>query len=381
MLVNIKRIKKKQLIEILSNIGLALLVTSFYTIPLLESRISADYEVFKSSHMVRENVLIGCKVSPLELIFIKKDRMAYFLGIPVIVGLLLTIKMVIDYIKVKQSNEKKNDINLNNNKVSYMFFFITGIICVILTMDFIPFEKFPKFMTMMQFSFRLLEFSSFFLTVIASLNLGLSLKKFNMAVMAIILLVTADLLIPIVKNIDFSDRYINEDNLIQGVPVTERTGRVHAGCASFEYLPSKAFENRNYIENRENIPIVLDGNAKISDYEKHGTKCYFKVKGYGKIELPYIYYIGYTAKLGETKLKVEESENGFLQIEITKELLDKYVNQAVSNDIHKDNESMYNEYYPVVDITVCYEGTTTMKISLICSVVGIAIFIICWKKC
>ncbi len=291
--------------------------------------------------MLRENVLIGCKVSPLELLFIKENRMAYFIGIPVIAGLLLTPLMI---------RNKKIE-----NKISYFFFLVTGILCVILTMDFVPFEKFPSFMTMMQFSFRLLEFSSFFLSVIASLNWGLSFKKSNMVFMIIIVMVMADLLIPIVKNIDFGDRYIDEETLIQGVPVTERTGRVHAGCASFEYLPSKAFQNRSYIESREDLPIILDGNAEITDYQKNGTNCSFKIKGYGKIELPYIYYIGYTARMGDTKLKITESDKGFLQIDITEELING-------------------------DVKISYEGSASMKISAIISTFGIVILFICCIK-
>lgn len=301
---------------------------------MIQSKFSAEYEVFKSSHMLREDILIACKVKPHELIFIQNDRMAYFLGIPLIVGLVLTIWMI---------KNKKIE-----NKISYYFFLIMGIICVILTMNFVPFEKFPEFMTMMQFSFRMLEFSSFFLTVIAALNLGIIIKKFNKAYMIIILLITADLLIPMVKNIDFSARYIEEQKLIECVPVTQNTGRVHAGCASFEYLPTKAFKNRNYIETREDVPVVLEGNAEILDYEKDGTKCSFKVKGEGKIELPYIYYVGYTVRADGSKINTKESEKGFLQIEISKD---------------------------VSDITVKYEGTHLMKISLVASICGVIVFI------
>ena len=336
VIVNIKKIKKKQIIDLAINVGLALVITAFYTVPLMQSKMSAEYEVFKSSHMLRENVLIACKVKPLELLFIENNRMAYFLGIPVILGIVLTVWM----------------INKIENKESYFFFLIMGIICVVLTMDFVPFEKFPGFMTMMQFSFRLLEFSSFFLSVIAALNLGLCFKELGMAALVIILLVTADLLIPITKNIDFGNRYIEEDALIQGVPVSQNTGRVHAGCASFEYLPSKAFQNRSYIETRDNIPIVLEGNAKIFDYEKTGTNCSFMAKGYGKIELPYIYYIGYTAKVNGKKTQITESEKGFLQIELGEGL--KETNK----------------------IEVSYTGTTAMKVSLFISIVGLITLII-----
>ncbi len=314
---------------------------------------SAEYEVFKSSHMLRENVLIACKVKPLELLFIENNRMAYFLSLPVIIGIVLTIWMI---------KNKKIE-----NKSSYFFFLITGIICVILSLDFIPFERFPGFMTMMQFSFRLLEFSSFFLTVIASLNLGLAFKKFDMGIVIIILLVSADLLMPVTKNIDFGNRYINEEDLIRCVPVTSRTGRVHAGCASFEYLPTKAFENRSYIETRDNIPIVLEGNAEIFDYEKNGTNCSFMTKGYGKIELPYIYYIGYTARIDGKKVPITESEKGFLQIDLNSIIKDKINENAVNNE-------------PDVEIKVSYEGTTAMKVSLAVSGTGSILLIILLLK-
>ena len=90
--------------------------------------------------------------------------------------------------------------------------------------------------------------------------------------------------------------YYSEEDLINGIEVTSNTGRVHAGCASFEYLPSKAFENRKYIEEREDVPIILNINdymdeqdnsdssestnikvPKIFNYSKNGTNLYFYV--------------------------------------------------------------------------------------------------------
>lgn len=336
VLINIKKIKKQEFLELIKNITLTLVLTAFFTVPLLESKLSCDYEVFKQSHMVREDALIECKVGIEELIFIKENRMAYFLGIPLIAGLILTVLMI---------KNKKIE-----NKKSYYFFLVTGIVSAILTLKFIPFEKFPSFMKMMQFSFRLLEFSSFFLSVIASLNFGIVFKKFNIFAVIIISLLTLDLLIPIIKNIDFSDRYIDESRLIEGIAVTANTRRVHAGCASFEYLPSKAFENRKYIEDREDVPIVLDGDAVIKDFEKNGTNAKFKVEGSGKIELPYIYYVGYKAVTSDEQLKITESENGFLQIEI-------------QGETEKE-------------IKVSYEGSLAMKMSMAVSILGLIIIFV-----
>lgn len=329
VICNYKKIDKHIIIKLVKNILLALAITAFYWIPLVESKLSCDYEVFNQSHMVRENVLVKLKVSLIELIWLKDDRMAYLLAIPLLLGIMLTINIV--------KKKKIQDLQ------SYFFFLITGIICVILTMDFIPFEKFPSFMKMMQFSFRLLEFSSFFLSVIAAINIGLFFKKFTFAKMLIIVLVIMDLIIPINKNIDYQNEYISENDLIQGVRVTSSTGRVHAGCASFEYLPSKAFNNRKYIEDREDVPIAYN-NQTISNYEKNGLTMKFDVKGTGEVELPYIYYIGYCVRVNGVKVKTKESDNGFIKINVTEEKS---------------------------SVTVDYDGSTLMKISLIISIISL----------
>lgn len=329
VICNYKKIDKHVIIQLVKNILLALAITAFYLIPLVESKLLCDYEVFNQSHMVRENVLVKLKVSLIELIWLKDDRMAYFLEIPLLLGIMLTINIV--------KKKKIQDLQ------SYFFFLITGIICVILTMDFIPFEKFPSFMKMMQFSFRLLEFSSFFLSVIAAINIGLFFKEFTFAKMLIIVLVIMDLIIPISKNIDYQNGYISENDLIQGVRVTSSTGRVHAGCASFEYLPSKAFNNRKYIEDREDVPIAYN-NQTISNYEKNGLTMKFAMEGTGEVELPYIYYIGYCVRVNGVKVKTKESDNGFIKINVTEEKS---------------------------SVTVDYEGSTLMKISLIVSIISL----------
>lgn len=329
VICNYKKIDKHIIIKLVKNILLALAITAFYWIPLVESKLSCDYEVFNQSHMVRENVLVKLKVSLIELIWLKDDRMAYFLAIPLLLGIMLTINIV--------KKKKIQDLQ------SYFFFLITGIICVILTMDFIPFEKFPSFMKMMQFSFRLLEFSSFFLSVIAAINIGLFFKEFTFAKMLIIVLVIMDLIIPINKNIDYQNEYISENDLIQGIRVTSSTGRVHAGCASFEYLPSKAFNNRKYIEDREDVPIAYN-NQTISNYEKNGLTMKFDMEGTGEVELPYIYYIGYCVRVNGVKVKTKESDNGFIKINVTEEKS---------------------------SVTVDYEGSTLMKISLIISIISL----------
>ena len=92
-----------------------------------------------------------------------------------------------------------------------------------------------------------------------------------------------------------------------------------------EYLPSKAFSVlKTYITVREDVPIVLnDSNAIISNYEKTGTNMHFdifNIEADTKIELPYIYYLGYRVYINGKEIQYSESENGFVEISLSKNM-------------------------------------------------------------
>ena len=52
----------------------------------------------------------------------------------------------------------------------YIFSLIAGIVSLIMTLKIFPFEHLPSILKMLQFSFRMLEFSSFFLSLVAAIN-------------------------------------------------------------------------------------------------------------------------------------------------------------------------------------------------------------------
>ena len=177
----------------------------------------------------------------------------------------------------------------------------------------------------------------------------------------------------------------NEQRLIDTVPVTSETGRVHAGCASFEYLPSKAFENRNYIETRNQDAIVLEGNVRIENAKKDNSKMSFSVvknenndmqnyinvsdeeidaneasseniennvDNLIKIELPYIYYPGYNATIENVgSIQTYETDNGFVGITIP--------------NIEDEN----------LKVNVEYSGTFIMTFTKIISTIGACLFL------
>lgn len=350
ILISIKKIDKKTIITLAFNTIFILLITAFYWVPLLQSKISADYEVFNQSHMIRWDAMIAYKVNLSEIAFLIPGRMFYGIGILVIIGTALSFTIL---------NKKELD------RKNYIFFLICGLVSIIMSLDFFPFEKLPSFFTMMQFSFRMIEFGGFFLIIIASISIGISIDKFNIYTVLGLTCISILLLLPNLNELQYG-RYYTEDELISGIRVTSATGRVHAGCASFEYLPSKAFENRKYIENREDVPIILNlaqnetdnkdaeeniqetdskqtNNTYIQNFEKSGTNCSFEVvpvdndnlllenddghnnqfddEKYLEIELPYIYYIGYNIQYTDEDGNIEsidtyESNNGFLCIRV-----------------------------------------------------------------
>ena len=234
-------------------------------------------------------------------------------------------------------------------KKIYLFSLITGIICIIMSLRFFPFEKMPSILKMIQFTFRLLEFSSFFFAFIASINYSVVIKDFQMKDIVVLSTICILLVVPYVKRINF-DKEWNEEALWPAVSVNDNTGRVHAGCATFEYLPSKAFENLDYIKHRANTIYILKGYANIEDEQKNGTEMEFyitDIKQDTSLELPYIYYLGYTAiyENGETeeKLELTQSENGFVMLDIKEGMTGK--------------------------ITVKYTGTPLMISSYIISII------------
>ena len=349
LLTQIKKLKNKTIIrKIVISLLFIIVITSFFTLPLLEHKMSANYEVFKEGKMERTDVLVAFKLSFLELFITPKENIMTYE-----IGWLSVILLILSPIVIKKLKQKCKKTDFYR---FYIFALIAGLISIVMTLKIFPFEKMPSILKMLQFSFRMLEFSSFFFAFVVAVNIGVLLKKVKYKDVAVITIVLMILTCSFIPHLHYKDN-IDENRLIEGVPVTSKTGRVHAGCASFEYLPCKAFENRSYIETRSNDVLVLEGNAKIENSNKENTNLTCKISYVLeeiKLELPYIYYLGYEVTLekdGEiTKLDTYETENGFVGVTIP-------VLEEANLQVH-------------------YEGTILMKISAIVSIIGVIILII-----
>ena len=309
LIVFFKKLKSK---TVLKNIGVNLLfcilMTSFYWVGLLQHYLNTSYEVFVPGRMEREEVLIFYKAKFSQLFITNSEQTMIYAIVLSVIGLVLT---PIAYKKIPKEYKK-----------TYMFFLIAGIILIGMTLSIFPFEKLPQALTMLQFTFRLFTFTSFFFAFVVATNFAILIKNFKTLDIVVLLTISILLLVPYKSKLDFNLQE-NEERLINGVRVTENTGRVHAGMASMEYLPTKAFKNLKHIANRKDEVIVLDNDeAVISDYTKQNSNMNCKILNVKKettIELPYIYYLGYRVYANDQEIKYTESDNGLIQINIAQD--------------------------------------------------------------
>ena len=167
LIINIKKLKDKNILKMLGiNILLIILLSSFYLLPMLEHKMNTEYEVFKSGRMENTEKLISSKTNLIDLVYTPNGKLVKEIGFVILIGLILTILAY-----------KKIDKNL---KMIYWFSLITDITCIILSLKIFPFEKLPEILKMIQFTFRLLEFSSFFLVFVVAINYSIVIKNFQM---------------------------------------------------------------------------------------------------------------------------------------------------------------------------------------------------------
>ncbi len=365
LVFNIKKLKSVKVIRALViSLVCILLITSFYWVGLLQHHNATSYEVFIPGRMEVGNKLEYYKTEFYQLFYTNKDQtMIYAMGLVTVLGIVLT---PIAWKRIEKDYRR-----------TYVLFLSFGIILTIMTLTFFPFEKLPSIFKMIQFTFRLYEFTAFFFAFVAGINYGIILKNFKIFDVIVLTIISTLLLIPYNSKLEYG-LSTNEDRLIEGVRVTENTGRVHAGMASMEYLPSKAFKVLNtYIANRKDEPIIIRGEAEILNYSKNGTNLEFELTNMKNeqeadnqnnkteagltIELPYIYYLGYRVYANGSEIKYAESDNGFVQIKI--------------------NPALYEQN---VKINMKYTGTNEMIVASVISIISAIIIVIYWirfKRC
>ncbi len=313
--------------DLFINAFFIILIVSFFMIPLLEHKLGAEYIAMVKDGMTSRELVVNSEIN------LKQIVMA--IGFTILIPILLTP------ICYKKINKEKRYL--------YIIILIIGIVTSITSTKIFPWNNIPDIFLIIQFPWRMLLYSTFFLSIISGINISICvIKEKNIRIILVIFITIIYSGIYMFKIINFD---FNFD--ISYLYKTEKIENIYAfsqQCTNYDYLPVKA--RTPYIQNRENKVIILNGNAKIKNEKKEKTNMQFYIETFTQdsiIELPYIYYLGYNIKLNNKNINYEESENGFISIKIPKNTNGK--------------------------IEIKYTGTKLSKISLIISIIGIISFI------
>ena len=314
--------------DLFINAFFIILIVAFFMMPLLEHKLSTEYIAMAKDGMTSRELVVNSEINLKQIIMT--------IGFTILIPLLLTP------ICYKKINKEKRYL--------YITILIIGIVTSLISTKIFPWNNIPDIFLIIQFPWRMLLYSTFFLSIISGINISICvIKEKNIRIILVIFItiIYSGIYMSKIINFDF-----NFD--ISYLYKTEKIENIYAfsqQCTNYDYLPVKA--RTPYIQNRENKVIILNGNAKIKNEKKEKTNMQFYIETFTQdsiIELPYIYYLGYNIKLNNKYINYEESENGFISIKIPKNTNGK--------------------------IEVKYTGTKLSKISLIISIIGIISFIV-----
>lgn len=350
VLINIKKLFNKKVIKYLViNVVFIVVIVMFFYGPMLQNKMATDYAVFNETKIDKE-LLHDYSVYFYQLLFGKMQHggsypldvadsqnvdMCFALGLTILVPVLFTPFV---YKKIDKSKRK-----------IYLTTLFIGILFLVLTTTIIPWNQLPDFIVFIQFTYRFLLTATFFLSIIAGINIykiseALDLKTVMLYTMITLMYITPLMNVAKINSVDWKKFYTTE--------IMEEGQTFSDFSATYEYLPSKAFNNKNYIATRSQDPIIEEGSGDISEVNKENLEITFYIENVEKdtiIELPFIYYQGYTASVNGEKAEISESNNGFIQITF----------REGENGI----------------VEVKYTGTIWYYVSLMISIIGTIIFI------
>ncbi len=309
IIFNIKKLKDKNVIKYLAiDFLLILLLSAFYLFPLLEHKAYGNYAIFDSEEMEATGNYVyetGLNLSDFFASEFGSQEIVYSFGLVIIFSLVLTPFCI---------KRQKNDEN-------YILFLILGLISLIMCTKAFPWTVMPNILTIIQFAWRQEGFFIFFISYVCAVNI-VSISEMlrdrkNIIAISVILCAFLCSFFGTYRYIE-KNGFESDKRFEKKLVESEYFGPYNINR---EYLPINALNNIKYIEARENRVYLLDGNCTIENEEKDKLNMKFDVKNVqnAKLELPYIFYHGYTIKINDKKLKEYESDNGFLCIDLNEE--------------------------------------------------------------
>ena len=345
LLINIKALKNKEVIKaLLINLIFIIVISSSFILPLIETNLAADYRVYEDEVMATKESVIAQQL-PIRRVFVTGDNEGFVFELgPYMIIMLGFSVMTVRILK----EEYRKD---------YLFFSIAGLVALLMATKLFPWGIMPKVLYMIQFPWRCLEYSSFFFSVVAAINMGAVIKKYSFKDAVIIIFIAIIYTVALGGFVRYTEEIENIEERSLG-HISGMENECIAGMGRAEYLPTNAYNNRFYIATRENKIYVLTGRAIVENENKTEAGMTANIKTLEAetvFELPYIYYPGYEVRADGIIVENFETENGMLGIKIN------------------SNEN--------ITLEIEYTGTKIMKISMLISIIGAICFCVyVWKK-
>jgi len=304
--------------QIIIDILLILLLTAFYTIPIIEHKIYGDYTIFNQNMMNSSSIDVYNETNKITDWFSLETKT----GLNYSFGLVITILLISTIFCFNKVDKKYKDI--------YVTFLVLAFLSLFMCTKLFPWLIMPSFLTIIQFAWRMNGFFIFFISLVCGINayiLGTTIIKAPKTItIVIIVMIFALAFFDTINYQTLSQyNYNKEKNYEKNMEKAESIGPFNINR---DYMPAKACSNISYLEKRKNCTYILEGNAKISNEKKYQLTDSFEIDNIGSndneksntenkvvLELPFLYYHGYTTKINGKKVKNYESKNGFLCIE------------------------------------------------------------------
>jgi len=332
LLIFRKSLSRESLKLLLINIIIVILVTSFFWLPDICTRITGDYHVenITREELTSDTLNLGLSISQ---IFVTRDGSYSVWEL----GPHMIIMLAFSWFAFKNISKEYQKI--------YTVFLVLGLVTLVLSTRYVPWKHLPKAFLLLR-PWKLMEFVCLFFSFVCGLNMYVLIRKFNLKDVLIISVISMMYLVALIRFIPFEDNIKDITEYKLGI-ISGKENEFVKGIEYLAYLPENAYNNRFYIATRDDTIHILDGEAEISNVTKVGTKLSADIvtkSDSNKFELPFIYYPGYEIRYDGMITKGYETENGFLGVEL------------------KKDEGK---------IEVDYLGTKEMKIGTIISILGI----------
>ena len=321
VIINFNKLKEKDiLIKLLINILFIVGLTIFFIYPLLLHSFSGEYVIFDSDLMRTNGERVASGVISFKELFMEIPGQEVIFRLNII-QVVLFILSIFCYRFIDKKDRK-----------IYLSFIIFAILSVILCMTKNIWKFAPDILCNIQFPWRLLGFSGFFISTIAGINLFIILKKIfknkeNGLIFVIIPIALLSLLYA--YSLDYKDYTTKKDDNESIEFINNNINNIVYMNINREYMPSKTYialyKNQERVKG-DNV-FILEGEALIESENKNELIYDIKlsdIKENTSIEVPFLYYKGYSAyieneKNGRKEIDVKESDYGFLKIDIPNE--------------------------------------------------------------